>query len=126
MQDPTEASRKSILISGAETSLGAHFVFWQSTRAQRNLILASENIEAARAKLLERLLACAASYRISVSAEELAQRFQLVSSSLETNAVDELWHFSPDPESCSPLPAGETDLEELLSFGKKHSGNGFI
>ena len=129
MQYPTEASRKSILISGAETPLGAHFAFWQSTRAQRNLILVSENTEAARPKLLERLLACAASYRVSTSPEELAQRFEVVSSSLETNALDELWYFSPisDPESCSPLPEGKTeDLQALLSFAKQHSVKQFI
>src|SRR5215510_611620 len=132
MQHSREAFRKSILISGARTSLGTHFLFWQTRRVQRNLILIPDTrIELARKELLEQLLACAASYRISVSVEELAERFELVSSAVGTSELNELWHFPEfsDPEACSPPPAVEKELEEihaLLSFTKQHSVKRFI
>lgn len=132
MQYSTEASPKTILISGAATFPGTHFLFWQTRRAQRNLVLVSgATIETAREELLERLLACAASYRISVSPEELTQRFEVVPFSLETRELDELWHFPEfsDPEACSPPPASEKELEEihaLLSFTKQHGVKRFI
>lgn len=113
-----KAPSKSILVSGASTFLGSHFLFWQTKRAQRNLILvADQPSETIKKELSERLVSCAASYRISVAPEELAERFELASASLtQSDPINEFWHFPEDQE----------DINEVLELARKHSVGRFI
>ena len=65
---------KSILLSGASTFLGSHFLFWQTKRAQRNLILVDDPAsEIISKKLCDTLLSCAASYLSAAAPEELTK-----------------------------------------------------
>jgi len=109
---------KSILLSGASTFLASHFLFWQTRRAQRNLILvADQPSEIIKKELCERLLSCAASYHISVAPEELTERFELVSASLtQSDPINEFWHF----------PEEQEEIYEVLELARKHSVGRFI
>ena len=112
---------KSILLSGASTFLGSHFLFWQTKRAQRNLILVDDPAsEISSKKLCDTLLSCAASYRSSAAPEELTKRFELVSASLskQSEPINEFWHF-PDEEKSE-------EISEVLELARKHSVGRFI
>jgi len=113
-----KAPSKSILLSGASTFLASHFLFWQTRRAQRNLILvADQPSEIIKKELCERLLSCAASYHISVAPEKLTERFELVSASLtQSDPINEFWHF----------PEEQEDIHEVLELARKHSAGRFI
>jgi pimeloyl-ACP methyl ester carboxylesterase len=113
-----KAFSKSILLSGASTVLASHFLFWQTRRAQRNLILvADQPSETIKKELCERLLSSAASYHISVAPEELTERFELVSASLtQSDPINEFWHF----------PEEQEDIHEVLELARKHSVGRFI
>lgn len=115
-----KAASKTILLSGASTLLGSHFLFWRTKRAQRNLVLvADEASEITRKELCDRLLSCATSYRSSVAAEELTERFELVSPSLEQSGpINEFWHFPEEQES--------EDISAVLELARKHSVGRFI
>lgn len=112
---------KSILLSGASTLLGSHFLFWQTKRAQRNLILvADQPFDIISKELCDTLLSCAASYRSSVAPEELTRRFELTSASLlkQGEPINEFWHF-PDEQELERI-------DEVLELARKHSVGRFI
>jgi len=120
--DNTSADKvasKSILLSGASTLLGSHFLLWQTKRAQRNLILvADQPSEVISNELCDTLRSCAASYRSSVAPEELTRRFELVSASLlkPSDPINEFWHF----------PEEQEEIHEMLELARKHSVGRFI
>ena len=121
--DNTSADKvpsKSILLSGASTLLGSHFLFWQTKRAQRNLILvaADQPSEVISKELCDTLVSCAASYRSSAAPEELTKRFELVSASLlkQGDPINEFWHFPEESEK----------IDEVLELARKHSVGRFI
>ena len=122
--DNTSADKvpsKSILLSGASTLLGSHFLFWQTKRAQRNLILVADlPFENVRKELCDTLVSCAASYRSSVAPEEVSERFELVSASLlnQSDVINEFWHFPEEQQSA--------EIHEVLELARKHAVGRFI
>jgi pimeloyl-ACP methyl ester carboxylesterase/nucleoside-diphosphate-sugar epimerase len=111
---------KSILLSGASTFLGSHFLFWQTKRAQRNLVLVADPSETISKELCDTLVSCAASYRSSAASEDLTRQFELVSASLskQSDPINEFWHFPDEQQS--------EDISEVLELARKHSVGRFI